>query len=164
MIAQELAVVSPDLVDRLVVVNSGCRVAEGGREKTLELRRRAEARDWAGIRAELVRTMFSGWRRYAYPPWLRGWGFLPRPAVPSDVWNSLDAALAHDSTDSLGEVEIPALVFGDERDPFFPEPILRETAAGLPDATLEVVPAGKHGAFHERKSTFDERLAAFLDV
>lgn len=166
LLAQELAKARPDLVDRLVVVSSGCRLPESGREEARRLRRLATRHDWAGVRAALVRAMFSGWRRYAYPPWLVsvGRGLLPRPAVPSDVWNSIDAALAYDGTDTLGDVDPPTLVFGGEDDPYFPAPILRETAAGIPESSLTVVPGAKHGAFHERKRAFDDRLAAFLEA
>ena len=50
---------------------------------------------------------------------------------------------------------------------FYPLPftseLARETAAGLPDRDLELIPGAKHGAFYERKLAFDSRVRSFLE-
>lgn len=162
MIGLELAVRRPDLVESLVLANSGCRFGDvAALDRFLAY---ASDRDWARIRAGLAAAMFSDWRAASYPPLALTLGrlVLPRPAVPSDVSVSLAAIREYDAADRLDAVEAPTLVFGGSDDPYFPEAILAETADGIPDADLSVV-RGRHGAFHERKATFDSRVDSLLD-
>jgi pimeloyl-ACP methyl ester carboxylesterase len=97
--------------------------------------------------------MFSDWREMVYPQVAVTLGrvLAPKPADPDDVRISLAAARAYEGGDRLDDVAAPTLVFGGTDDPFFPESVLRETAAGIPEAELTLVRGGKHGAFHERK-------------
>lgn len=162
MIAQAFAVRHPDLVDRLVLANTGCRFADP--EALDRFREHASDRDWGRIRAELSAAMFTGGRALAYPPLALTFGRLvaPRPADPADVGISLNAVDAFDSTDRLDAVEARTLVFGGTADPYFPESVLTETADGIRDAGRSFVPGAKHGAFHEHKGTFDRRVDDFL--
>lgn len=163
MIAQELGVRHPDLVDRLVLANTGVRIDD--RTAVERFLQYARDRDWARMRAELAAATFTDWRGVWYPTVALTAGRLlpPRPAVPDDVRVSLEAVGAFDASDRVADVEAPTLVFGGTDDPFFPESVLAETAASIPNAELAVVPGGKHGAFHERKATFDARVDAFLE-
>lgn len=163
MIAQELGVRHPDLVETVVLANSGCRVDDP--ERIRRLLAYARERDWARIRADLGVAMFTDWRAVTYPAFVLTLGrfAIPRPAVPADVTVSLEAIRAFDATGRLADVDAPTLVFGGTDDPFFPEPILEATAAGIPDAELSMIRGGKHGAYHERKLTFDDRVDAFLE-
>ena len=163
MIAQSLAARYPDLVDRVVLANTGHRIADTDVvDRFLEY---AEAHDWAAIRAELSAAMFSDWRQATYPPLALTLGRVvaPRPADPDDVGISLGAIRAFDGADRLGDVRSPAFVFGGTEDPYFPEATLRETADAIPDADLSLVRGGKHAAFHERKPAFDARVTSFLE-
>ncbi len=164
LIGQQLAVRHPDLVDRLVVADSACRLGEAGRDPVRRMLALARRRDWAGIRAELARGMFSDWRQFTYPPVIQTAGrfTLPRPADPDDVVVSLDAIFAYEGCDDLDGIEQPTLVIGGDEDPYFTADVQRESAEGIPDAELSLIP-GKHGAFHERKATFDRRVTAFLE-
>ncbi|WP_254543578.1 alpha/beta fold hydrolase [Halomarina pelagica] len=164
MIAQAFAADHPDLVDELVLVNTGCRVADGARDAVRRLRRYARTHDWARIRAELAVAMFTDWRAVSYPTLALTVGrfVMPRPAVASDVGVSLDAVLSFDGRDRLDDIAARTLVVGGTDDPYFPRSILEETAAEIPDATLCAFRGAKHGAFHERKPAFDSRVEAFL--
>lgn len=164
LIGQQLCVRHPDLIDRLVAASSACRLGEAGREPARRMLDRASERDWASIRAELARGMFAGWRGFAYPPFVRTAGrfVLPRPADPDDVVVSLEAILAYDGYGDLDAIEQPTLVIGGSEDPYFTADVQRETAAGIPDGELSLIAGGKHGAFHERKATFDRRVTRFL--
>ncbi|WP_265111783.1 alpha/beta fold hydrolase [Halosolutus halophilus] len=165
LIGQSLARRRPDLVDRLVLANSACRLDEDARSDARELERYAREHDWASIRSKLAVDMFSDGRAITYPPMIRtiGRALLPRPAEPADVWRSLEMILGYDGCDRLDDIDQPALVFGGERDPYFTARLARETAAELPNGDLELVPGAKHGAFHERKRTFDATVRSFLD-
>lgn len=163
MIAQSLAARYPDLVERLVLANTGHRIADTAAVDRLLAY--ADDHDWQSIRAELSAAMFSDWRAAVYPVLAEtvGRAFAPRPADPDDVRVSLAAIRSFDGADLLGDVRAPTLVFGGTDDPYFPEATLREVVAGIPDAELTLIDGGKHAAFHERKLTFDSRVSAFLE-
>lgn len=111
-IAQELAIQHPDLVGRLVVANSGHRIAD--LDIVDRVLRYATRQDWASIRAELASAMFSDLRAVAYPPLAATVGrfLFPRPADPDDVLVSLHAVREFDAADRLGAIKAPTLVFG----------------------------------------------------
>lgn len=163
MIGQALAVRHPSLVDRLVLANTGRRFAAPGAIR----RFRSYATDRTSVKIAVASSarMFAQSRSVAYPSLVLTLGRLvaPRPAVPADVEISLDAVDAFDATDRLDAIDAPTLVFGGTADPFFPEPVLSATADGITDARRSFAPGAKHGAFHERKATFDRRVDAFLD-
>lgn len=165
LIAQSLARREPDLLDRLVLANTACRLDDDAHSAVRQFERYAREGDWASIRSKLAAAMFSDGRAMAYPPVLQTIGRLvqPRPADPADVWRSLEFILEYDGCDRLEEIDQPALVFGGERDPYFTAELARETAAGLPNGRLELAAGAKHGAFHERKVTFDSRVRTFLE-
>ncbi|MEY7849850.1 alpha/beta fold hydrolase [Natrarchaeobius sp. A-rgal3] len=165
LIAQELARIRPDLLERLVVAVSGCRLAASSRPMGRKMREFAVEREWIDIQCQLHEAMFTGVRRRLYPAYSRTLGRLrpPEPASPRDVVVSIDAVLAYDGSDRLEEIEPRTLVIGADDDPFFPEEILRETHAGLPDAQLAMFRGAKHGVFLERKEAFDNWTKRFLE-
>lgn len=164
LIAQEIARSRPDLVDRLALAVSGCRLAEGSRETGRRLRWYALEDDWVELRATLLEAMFTGRRRRLFPALARTVGRLrpPEPADPGDVVASIDATLAYDGCDRLETIEPRTLVIGGDEDPFFPESVLRETHEGLPDAQLALFRDGRHGVFLERGEAFDGWVLDFL--
>jgi len=165
-IAQELAARYPDLVEKLVISSSGHRVAEPGRKIVSQCEQLADQHRWTLLRAELATTLYSyrDWRRYTLPSTIQTAGrlLLPRPAVPADVSRSLAAILAYDGGPTLGDIEAETLVIGGSNDPFFPTSVLRETAGGIPTATVEPIAGAKHGAFDERKRLHDQQVLSFL--
>ena len=165
MIAQALAHREPDLIDRVVLANSAARLDPSARPTVRRFERYARERDWASIRAELARTMFSDGRAVAYPMLVQTVGrlFQPRPVEPADVTRSLEFILGFDYREHLAEIDRPTLVFGGERDPFFPPERMKETVEAIPNAELDVAPGAKHGAFHERKLGFDSTVSRFLE-
>lgn len=164
-IGQAIAWQEPDLIDRLVLANSGCCQSDHADKLADQFERYARDHDWASIRSKLTAAMFSDGRAIAYPILMQTAGRVvqPRPAVPSDVWRSLEFARDFDSRDYLGDIDHPTLVFGGERDPIITPDIARETVARLPNGELKLVPTAKHGAFHERKHTFDLIVRSFLN-
>jgi pimeloyl-ACP methyl ester carboxylesterase len=164
-IAQQLAVEHPSLVDELVLGVTGTRIAPDARGLVDEMRRWAYDHDWQSIRATIAAETFTDWRRFVYPSMTASIGrfTLPKPAVPSDVWISIEALLDYDGRRSVGGIRAPTLVIGGEKDPFFPPAILEETAEAIPNAELHVIGGAKHGAFHTHKPAFERRTLAFLD-
>lgn len=164
-IAQQLAVEHPGRVEELVLSVTGTRLSEEGRELTDEMRRRAYDHDWGSIRATVASEMFPDWRRFVYPSLTASVGrfTLPKPAVPADVWISIEAVLDYDGRRSIGEIDARTLVIGGGRDRFFPPVILEEAVEAIPDAELAVIEGARHGAFYTHKPSFEKRVLAFLD-
>ena len=164
LIAQDLALEAPALVDRLVIAVSGTRIAPAVRPRVKRHRRYALEGEFSRIQTELVRETFTGFRRRLYP-WLSrafSWVRPPYPADPEDLVVSIDAVLDFDSRDRLGEVDARTLVIGGTEDAFFPEDILRETHTKLPDAQLAMFRGARHGPFLERKTAFESWVTRFL--
>lgn len=164
LIGQQLCAHHPDVVDRFVAVSSAYQLGKTGREPVQRMLEYARNHDWASIRSELARGMFSDARSITYPPFIQTVGrfVLPRPAAPDDVRISLEAILEYDGQDVLEEIDHSTLVIGGDRDPYFTADVMRETAEVIPDARLSLLSGGKHGVFHERKATFDRRTTSFL--
>ena len=57
---------------------------------------------------------------------------------------------------------MPALVLGGAQDPFFPEPILQETAAAIPTSVLRVFPDRGHGVPKHCARRMQEQIQEFL--
>jgi len=67
-----------------------------------------------------------------------------------------------DSTEMLGEIDVPALVVVGEHDPMTPPASAAEMVAGLPQGRLAVVPRAGHLTPLERPAEFNEELLLFL--
>jgi pimeloyl-ACP methyl ester carboxylesterase len=161
LIATHLAA-DHDVVDRLVMAVSAARLGPEGRAHCRRWARVADEGDWRRVRRESIRTVYGVPRRLVYPWLLPALGVIGRPPVVADVARSCRACLAHDARDRLEDVDVPTLVVGGERDPFFPPDRVREAVAGLPDARGLVFPGANHGLYEERKARFDDVVRSFL--
>ena len=164
-IAQHVALDRPELVTKLLLVVSACRLSEDGRKTCERWRMLAIERRWRGLRADMAAVTVTGEtsKRLARALMkIAGGLVLGTPSDPSDFITTLEADLAHDTTGRLGDISAPTLVIGGSEDPFFPEPLLRETAEGIPDATLRVYEGVGHGVTKERKRRFEDDALAFL--
>jgi pimeloyl-ACP methyl ester carboxylesterase len=57
---------------------------------------------------------------------------------------------------------VPAIVIGGADDPFFPEPVLKETAAAIPKAELRIYPNTGHGLPKRHGKRLQEDVLKFL--
>ena len=164
LIVQDLALEAPDLVDRLVIVVSGTRLAPAIRPRVKRHRRYALEGDLERIQTELVRETFTGLRQRLYPWLSRAFSQVrpPYPANPEDLVVSIDAVLEFDSRERIDGIDARTLVIGGTEDAFFPESILRETHACLSDAQLAMFRGARHGPFIEHKGAFENWVTRFL--
>jgi pimeloyl-ACP methyl ester carboxylesterase len=140
LIAQHFAADHPALVRRLVLHSSAYRLSEEARRLQERVRDLALARRWRAAYAAVFAAMAprrAGLARVA--AWLAaplGGLLLGRPSNPSDVAVTYAAANAHEFVDRLARIQVPTLVAGGERDPFYTPALFRETAEGIPSARL----------------------------
>jgi pimeloyl-ACP methyl ester carboxylesterase len=151
-ICQHFAADHPELLRRLVIHSSAYKLGEVGKDVQLRVADFARKGDWRGATAAILGLMLpsSGAMRYASRPLL--WAgartaslTLGAPDDPSDVVVTIEAEDVHDFKDRLGEIIAPTLVVAGDQDPFYPAELFRETAAGIPNATLALYEGAGHG-------------------
>ncbi|MEV0381307.1 alpha/beta fold hydrolase [Nonomuraea sp. NPDC050643] len=147
LIAQHLALDHPHLVDRLVLVVTGARLAPPGQEICRHWQALAAARRWRSLRGDLAAAAIDGAaaQRLARLAGALAGGRAPSAVHEADFAATVGAVLAHDTLDRLGSLTTPTLLIGGAQDPFFPAAGLRETAAAIPGATLHVHDHTGHG-------------------
>jgi pimeloyl-ACP methyl ester carboxylesterase len=164
-IAQYVALDRPELVGNLVLVVTASRMSEAGRETCERWQRLARERRWRDLRADMASaTVTSETNKRLAGTFMKVLGglMLGTPSDPSDFLATLEADLGHDTTARLPELSAPTLIIGGGDDPFFPEPLLRETAGKIPKAELRVYDGVGHGVPKERKRRYEDDALAFL--
>jgi len=165
-ISQYLAIDHPDSVLGLALIVSASRLSEEGRricERWMSLTREGR---WRDLHADMASATVTGeTNKRLAGTFMKVFGrlVLGAPSDPSDFLTTLEADLGHDTTGRLGEISAPTLVVGGSEDPFYPEPLLRETAEEIPNATLRVYGGAGHGVPKERKRWYESDVLAFLE-
>lgn len=161
-IALKTAIDHPDVVDRLVVLSSACRLSDAGRQAqrqlalhTLAGRHRAA---WAALAPMLAQ---GGLPRAAQAALLWCFGPLNAPRDPNDMIATIEAEDVFDAEPQLGHIHVPTLVIGGARDGFYSPQLFERTAAGIPDARLVLCPRGTHVSVL-REHQIQLALARFL--
>jgi len=164
-IALHFAADHPELVRRLVLAYTAYRLgawgrafqwrmgeqaAEGHRHRRAFYAGAAEAFVPEGRVARLLGTALF---------WLLGPHLFGTSPDLSDLVVTVKAEDAQNLDRRLVEVQAPTLVIGVEKDPFYPAQLQRETALGIPQARLALLPGGGHGSFGKR---FCQEVLAFL--
>jgi pimeloyl-ACP methyl ester carboxylesterase len=67
------------------------------------------------------------------------------PDDPSDMIATIRAEDAFDAGPRLGEIRVPTLVIGGDRDRFYSPALFHETAEGVPDGHLRLYAGRGHG-------------------
>jgi pimeloyl-ACP methyl ester carboxylesterase len=158
MVAQQFAVNHPDLLRRLVLGGAAYRLGPVGREAERrsaqfaargEHRRSLAAMAPVFVASPLAQRLVGGMYWLTAP--LTGMG---RNWDPSDMIATIEAEVAFDIGDRLGEILAPTLVICGERDRAFTPKLFRQTAERIPDARLTVYEGRGHGG-----SLTDRRFA-----
>jgi pimeloyl-ACP methyl ester carboxylesterase len=159
-IAQHFAIDHPDLVKRLVLVMTGCRLTEQSKALQMdvaELARRGKRRAaYALLSTAIIRR---GIGKYLFKWFMAMMGPLMIPADPSDGIVEIEAEDGHDLSNRLDRIKAEALVIGGEEDFFYP---VRETAEKIPGARLVLYPNLGHNAMFVRSRQFGHEIKAFL--
>ena len=161
LIAQHLALRHPGMVRRLVLAVSGARIAEVGRQLCQTWLTQAERQDWRALRGGLTAAAVDGQTNQRIARLLGGSGRRPDPRDVADFATTTRAVLRHDTTGALPGLTVPTLVLGGRDDPFFPQPVLRATAAAIPGGQV-AVHAGGHGVPKHHSRWLQDQVTTFL--
>jgi pimeloyl-ACP methyl ester carboxylesterase len=163
LIAQHLALDHPDLVERVALVVTGTRLSPIGRDICTDWLASAAAGRWRELHGSLAAVAVDGraaqWLARAL---LSRTGRTPTEQEAADFVTTVSADLAHDTRDALRGLRVPALVLGGARDPFFPGPVLQETAAAIPTSVLRVFPDRGHGVPKHCARRMQEQIVGFF--
>jgi 3-oxoadipate enol-lactonase len=162
MVAQNLALLRPDLVSSLVLISTSCKSAPSLRDN---MEARIAAMDKmgpeaaAGIAAE---SIFSpGWRA-ANPAALARFASW-RSAMPPEPLNAATRALYEFNLSSdLPRIAVPTLVVAGQEDALTKPEGMQEIAALIPGADYRVIPKSGHMIPVEQPELLDALLDAFL--
>jgi pimeloyl-ACP methyl ester carboxylesterase len=148
-IAQQFAADRPDLVRRLVLAGTACRLGQVARDSQ---RRHAQFAAWGQYRrslAALAPTITGsalGQRLAGATMWLAApLGGMGPYWDPSDMIVTVEAEDVFDVSERLQEISAPTLVIGGERDPSYSRELFEETTRGIPDARLLIYKGRGHG-------------------
>lgn len=165
LVAQQVALAAPDLVDTLVLCDTGAYMPE---------------RMGAGLRAaaEVVRANGMPDPRGHVPeadPAFSRHTLTHRPEVVRDnrregagndpeSWaRAAEAVASHDTRADLGRITMPTLVvYGEEDGVVLPDKASPVLLAGLPDAELLMVPDAGHLVNLEQPEVFDAAITGFF--
>lgn len=159
-IGQQFALDHPDLVGRLVLAMTGCRLSPEA--KDLQLRVADLARNGKRRAASVLlgtAVMRRGIAKHLSKPFMWLLGPVMISADPSDEIVEIEAEDRHDLGDRLDRIKADTLVIGGAEDFFYP---VRETAMKIPDARLVLYPKLGHNALFARSRQFGEEIRAFL--
>ena len=161
-VALQLAIDHADLVGRLVVSASACRLSPQGRAVQAEVLRLARGGEGRRATALLFGTLAPG----PLAPAGRGLGWLVGGGFDagdrSDMLLTLVAEDTFDAEPHLARVRAPTLVLGGTADPFYSEDLFRRTAAGIPHGRAVILPGKSHGYVGGSKVTAGISLGFLL--
>src|SRR5215203_3592810 len=164
-IAQQFAADHPDLVRRLILAGTACRLGPMVRDAQRRHAQFAASGQYRRSLATLAPTLTGsalGQRLAGAAMWLAApLGGMGPYWDPSDMIATVEAEDAFDASERLGEIRAPTLVIGGERDPCYSRELFAETARGIPDARLFIYEGRSHGGTVTDRR-FARDITAFL--
>jgi pimeloyl-ACP methyl ester carboxylesterase len=161
-VAQQFAIDHPQLVRRLVLTATACRLSPHGREvqrRYAELTRQGRPRRaYAALGPTLAATAAGG-RAFAVLMWL--FGGSQRVDDPSDMLVTVAAEDTFDACPQLHRITAPTLLVAGGRERFYSLELFRETAERIPDARLSLYKDKGHAGVMTHKPAIRE-IVAFL--
>lgn len=146
-IAQQLAADHPDVVRRLVLLSSACRLGAKGRE----LQRRVAARIRRGAERQAMAVMAAGLvppRRGQLAAGVLGWltapKVLPGPEDLADMATTIEAEDTFYLGDCANPIAAPTLIMAGSEDRFYSPELFEETARLIPGSRLRVFEGRGH--------------------
>jgi pimeloyl-ACP methyl ester carboxylesterase len=162
-LGQQLAADHPELVDRLVLLSSGCRLDGRGattQREMIEIAARGKPRT---VMAAFARDVIPAWRGRtlaAASMYLLGLRLYPGARDTNDLLVTLEAEDRFDLRE-LPTITAPTLIVNGGRDQFYGAGIVKETHSLIPGSRLSVYPRRGHITVASDKAAIAE-ITAFL--
>lgn len=149
-----------ELVRKLVLISTGYRLSDHGKKAQLEVLKAARTGDKRATAVATAALISKGFLGILMKLLL--WTIAPimyeKGDSLSDGIAELDAEDKFDFKDRLASIKVPTLVIGGAEDRLY---LIRETAAGIPDAKLILYERTGHSAM--MKKVFKGDLKKFLE-
>jgi 3-oxoadipate enol-lactonase len=163
MIAQKLALAEPDLVEALVLCDTGTHLGDRASAWLRNEAARVRAKGFPDARGEVAGSTI--WSRYtlAHQPGVARTNI--REAQSTDPASWAEAALAvaaHDTRADVARIACPTLVIWGDEDPNLPPRLADRLAAALGGAPVVVLPDAGHVCNLEQPAAFDRAVEDFL--
>ena len=161
-IAQQLAIDHPQLVRRLVLAATACRLSPHGREtqrRFAELTKDGRPRRAYATLGPTLAATAAGGRAFAALMWL--FAGSQRADDPSDMLVTVAAEDTFDASPQLHRITAPTLLVAGGRDRFYSPELFRETAERIPNARLRLYQDKGHAGVMTHKPAIRE-IVAFL--
>jgi pimeloyl-ACP methyl ester carboxylesterase len=159
-IAQQFAIDHPQLVRRLVLAATACRLSPYGRAVQRRFAQLIEEgqprRAYAALGPALAATAAGG-RAFTTLMWL--FGASQHADDPSDMLVTVAAEDAFDASAELPRITAPTLMVAGGRDRFYSPELFRETAERIPDGRLRLY----HGKGHASVLTHKPAIREIVD-
>ena len=162
--AQELALRHPELVRSLLLVSTWARADRYARAMVDSWR-------WMAETAPSERAFLEAFFVWIYTARAHEDGTVaqiideavafPHKQSTEAMQRSIDAFIAHDTTDRLQDIGVPTLVLAGGQDIAIPPRLGRLVGEGIPNARFEVLPEEAHQPFQEIPDEFNARAHAF---
>ena len=163
-IAQQLAADHPDVVRRLVLVSSACRLGPHGRRAQRQVAARVRAgarrRAFALIAADLVPPR-RGQVALGALGWLLGPALVRDARELDDMATTIEAEDAFDLATCTTPIAAPTLIVAGRDDRFYGPQLFEETARLIPRSELHLLPGRGHVSV-TRDRRLRQALGAFL--
>lgn len=163
MVAQHLAALRPDLVDRLVLSSTLAKPDAtfiARLEHWEDLLREGR---WADFHRDAIRASYAGEERDRQLADLETDDIAPPPDELVDRHLSLSTACKrHDAIGALPDIRCATLVLAGRHDELTRADHARDIAARIPDATLVVLDGAGHGLPEQRSGAYARTVISFL--
>jgi len=165
MIAQQFALDHPDLLRRLILGGAAYRLGPIAREaerRSAQLASRDQYRRSLAAMAPVFVASPLAQKLLGAMYWLTApLAGMGRNWDPTDMIATIEAEVAFDIGERLGEISTPTLVICGERDRAFSPELFRQTAERIPHARLIVYEGRGHGG-SLRDRRFSRDVVSFL--
>lgn len=164
MVAQHLAATRPDLIERLVLTATLARPDDVFRDRLRHWTALLEAGDWRAYAVDALRVSFTGSSLLRRLVAQRVVGAAEAPERLPRHRALTHACCTHDAVDRLADIVAPTLVLGGAADPLVRPERVRDLAAGITDATVDVLPRLGHGFPEQARRRVFRRIADFAAI
>ena len=161
MIAQHLAVLFPEKVEKLVLVVTSSRPNAMLTEAVEEWICLAEQGDHTAFMDSNVRRIYSEDYYRKNKKLIPIMGRLTKPKSYERFFIQAEACLKHEAYDQLGEICMPTLILGGQLDNCLGADASREMVERIPDSELKIYEQWGHGLYEEAPD-FQKTVLAFL--